>query len=114
MKRDRNGDRTYTTEQIGDWIRRYRASGLGLRAFAAQHGLSKGRLHYWVYDRRYSQLATRPTDIPQFREVKLAEGLGLADWAAEVGLSSGVAVRFSASATADWIGAVVATLQRSC
>lgn len=114
MKRDRNEYRAYSAEQIGDWIRRYRASGLGLRAFAAQHGLSKGRLHYWVYDRRYSQLATPPTAIPQFREVKLAEGLGLTNWAAEVGLSSGVAVRFSASATADWIGAVVATLQRSC
>ena len=114
MKRERNGYRTYSPEQIGDWIRRYRASGLGLRTFAAQHGLSKGRLHYWVYDRRHSQLATPPAAIPQFREVKLVEGLGLMNWAAEVGLSSGMAVRFSASATADWIGAVVATLQRSC
>jgi hypothetical protein len=114
MKRDSNEYRAYSTEQIGDWIKRYRASGLGLRAFAAQHGLSKGRLHYWVYDRRHSHLATPPAAIPRFRELKLAEGLGLTNWAAEVGLSSGVAVRFSASATADWIGAVVAALQRSC
>ena len=32
MKRDFNDNRAYTAEEIADWIARYRASGLGLRA----------------------------------------------------------------------------------
>ncbi len=114
MKHAANENRDYTLEEIGDWISRYRASGLGLGAFAAQHGLGKSRLHYWVYDKRYSRLAKPPVPVPLFQEVKLAGGLALASWAAEVSLSSGVAVRFSAAATPAWIGAVVEALRRPC
>jgi hypothetical protein len=32
-------------------IARYRASGLGLKAFALEEGLPPGRLHYWVYQK---------------------------------------------------------------
>ena len=114
MKHAANEHRDYTLEEIGDWISRYRASGLGLGAFAAQHGLAKSRLHYWVYDKRYSRLAKSSLSAPLFREVKLAGGLALSNWAAEVSLSSGVAVRFSAAATPEWIGLVVQALQRAC
>ena len=114
MKHHAHGQRAFTPEEIGDWISRYRASGLGLGAFAAQHGLAKSRLHYWVYDKRYAKLAKPALPAPLFREVKLAGGLALSNWAAEVSLSSGVAVRFSAAATPEWIGAVVQALQRPC
>jgi len=87
---------------------------MGLGAFAAQHDLSKSRLHYWVYDKRYSKLAKPAAAVPLFQEVKLAGGLALSNWAAEVSLSSGVAVRFSAAARADWIRSVVEALQRPC
>ena len=114
MKHAVNEHRDYTLEEIGDWISRYRASGMGLGAFAAQHDLSKNRLHYWVYDKRYSKLAKPPATMALFQEVKLAGGLALSNWAAEVSLSSGVAVRFSAAARADWIRSVVEALQRPC
>jgi hypothetical protein len=113
MKHDAE-HRDITPKEIGQWISRYRASGMGLGAFAEQHNLSKSRLHYWVYDKRYSKLAEPPVSAPLFREVKLAGGLALSNWAAEVRLSSGVAVRFSAAATPEWIGLVVAALQRPC
>lgn len=114
MKHNANGQRVFTPEEIGDWISRYRAGGLGLGAFAAQHGLAKSRLHYWVYDKRYAKLAKPSLPAPLFQEVKLAGGLALSSWAAEVSLSSGVAVRFSAAATPEWIGSVVQALQRPC
>jgi len=114
MKHADNGHRDYSLEEIGDWISRYRASGMGLGAFASQHNLSKSRLHYWVYDKRYAKLAKSPGTAPLFQEVKLAGGLASSNWAAEVGLSSGVVVRFSAAAPADWIRSVVEALQRPC
>ena len=114
MKRQSSECRAYSQEEIGDWISRYRGSGLGLGAFAARHGLARSRLHYWVYDKRYARLAKPPVSVPLFQEVKLAGGLALASWAAEVSLSSGVAVRFSAAATPAWIGAVVEALRRPC
>jgi len=114
MKHAANGHRDYSPEEIRDWIWRYRASGMGLGAFAARHDLSKSRLHYWVYDKRYSKLAKPPASVPLFQELKLAGGLAVSNWAAEVSLSTGGVVRFSVAASADWIGAVVEALQRPC
>jgi len=36
------------------------------------------------------------------------------DWAAEVALAGGIAVRFSASVSAEWMASVVQALQRPC
>ena len=112
MKQPSDAPRTYTREAIGDWLSRYRASGLGLRAFAAQHGLAKTRLHYWVYDQRFSKLTPPPRPAPLFQEVQLAGGVAVSPWAVAVSWSAGVAVRFSAEAKPEWIGAVVAALPR--
>jgi hypothetical protein len=114
MRQASNHYRAYTPEEIAAWISRFRASGLGLHAFAAQHRLSPNRLHYWVYDKRPSKLAKPPAPAPRFQEVKLAVGLPLAEWAAEICLSSGLAVRFSGTAAPAWIGAVVQELRRPC
>jgi hypothetical protein len=110
-----------SSEEIAALIARYRASGLGLKAFALEEGLSPGRLHYWVYQKPDGASGRRPAKRTQaavarvFQEVKLASrpewGYG---WAAEVGLPGGVAVRFSASASAQWIGSVVQALRRPC
>jgi len=107
--------------EIANIIARYRASGLGLKAFALEEGLPPGRLHYWVYQKPTGVMGRRPTQptpaaaAPVFHEVKLPSrpewGCG---WAAEVGLPGGIAVRFSSSASAQWIGSVVQSLQRSC
>jgi len=113
MKRNSNDHKSYTPEEIGGWISRYRASGMGLKAFAVQQGLSRSRLHYWVYGKRHCKFAKPVVPAPLFQEVKLA-GLPFANWAAEVSLPSGLAVRFSAAAAPAWIGAVVQQLQRPC
>ncbi len=107
--------------QIATIIARYRASGLGLKAFAREEGLPPGRLHYWIYQKPVGvtrRRLTQPTPgaaAPVFQEVKFPSrsewGCG---WAAEVGLPGGIAVRFSASASAEWIGAVVQALKRPC
>jgi hypothetical protein len=100
------------------WITRYRASGLSLKAFAQQHGLSRAQLHYWVYQK--SRVKAPPTTTvtvprPVFQEIKLGSVLATeTGWAAEVSLPTGLAVRFSATAHPHWVGAVVQTLQRPC
>jgi len=114
MKQDSNDNRAYTAEEIADWIARYRASGLGLRAFAEQHGISHSRLHYWVYDKRPRPLSPPLVPGPLFQEVRLAGSWPLANWAAEINLSSGLTVRFSAAAAPAWIGAVLEQLPRPC
>jgi hypothetical protein len=52
---------------------------------------------------------------PVFQEVKVATMLpGVVNWAAEVSLPRGLAVRFSQTAPVEWIGSVVQALQRPC
>ena len=52
---------------------------------------------------------------PVFQELKVAALVpGVGRWAAEVSLSGGLAVRFSATATPGWIGSVVEALHRPC
>ena len=121
MKRHRRGSLNASSEEIGSIIARYRASGLGLKAFAEEEGLPPGRLHYWIYEKsagvrgRGSTQPTPAVAAPVFQEVKLPcrpeWGCG---WAAEVGLPGGMAVRFSASAPAQWVGSVVQALKPPC
>jgi len=114
MKNDSRGHRTYTLDEISDWIRRYRASGLALSDFAEQHGLSRNRLHYWVYNRRFTQ-PSQPVDIaPVFQELKLTAGLPTQNWAVEISLPTGAVARFTATATPAWINSVLEALRRPC
>jgi hypothetical protein len=110
-----------SSNQIANIIARYRASGLGLKAFALNEGLPPGRLHYWIYQKPTGTTGPQPSQAtsaataPVFQEVKLPprpESNCL--WAAEVGLPGGMAVRFSGSASAEWIGSVVQALKRPC
>ena len=67
--------------QIATIIARYRASGLGLKAFALEEGLPPGRLHYWIYQKSAGASGRRPakptqaTVAPVFQEVKLPSKL---------------------------------------
>jgi hypothetical protein len=113
MKRDRDSNLNASSNEITAVLARYRASGLGLKAFALKAGLPPGRLHYWVYQK---PAKPRPGALaPVFQEVKLPPrsewGCG---WATEVALPGGILVRFSASASVEWIGSIVQTLQRPC
>ena len=110
-----------STEEIAQIIGRYRASGLGLKAFALEAGLPPGRLHYWIYQKPSGTTGQRPTLVTptataaMFQEVKVPAGPPWGGgWAAEVALPGGIAVRFSTSASAPWIGAVVQALERPC
>lgn len=119
----RHCDRSFhaSSNEIADIIARYRASGLGLKAFALEEGLPAGRLHYWVYQKPARVTGRRPSQptpaatAPVFQEVKLPSRPECGgDWAAEVGLPGGIAVRFSASASAEWMASLVQALRRPC
>lgn len=121
MKRDRDPDFDTCSNKMATVVARYRASGLGLKAFALKEGLPPGRLHYWVYQKPgwASTLGpAKPAEAsvaPVFQEVQLpARPEWGGGWVAEVGLPGGLAVRFSARASAQWIGSVVQALQRPC
>jgi hypothetical protein len=115
MRINLNGQRATAPDEMANWVSRYRASGMGLQRFAQEHGIAATRLHYWVY-RRSRPRPARPEAVrPVFQELKLAEGLPLLpNWAAEISLPEGLAVRFSAAAPPVWIGAVVQSLRRPC
>lgn len=109
MKSDSH-DREVGPQEIASWITRYRASGLSLAVFAREHGITPGRLRYWIYSK---QRRSKESPPPLFHELKLAAPVGLS-WAAEVSLAEGLSVRFSATATPAWIGLVIEALQRTC
>ena len=114
MKNDSHADRAYTPKEISGWIQRYRASGLALGSFAEQHGLSRNRLHYWVYDRRFAQPRPPVTVAPVFQELKVTAELPPQNWAAEISLATGAVARFTATATPAWIHSVLEGLRRPC
>lgn len=105
---------SYTREEISDWIRRYRASGLALGTFAEQHGLTRNRLHYWVYDRRFAQSRPPITDTPVFQELKVTAAAPTQNWAVEISLPTGAVARFTATATPVWINSVLEGLRLPC
>jgi hypothetical protein len=114
MKNDSPAHRRYTREEICDWIRRYRASDLALGSFAEHHGLSRNRLHYWVYDRRFAQPRPPVTVAPVFQELKVTAEFSPQNWAAEISLPTGAVARFTATATPAWIHSVLEGLRRPC
>ena len=114
MKNDSHPYRTYTRPEVAHWITRYRASGLGLGAFARKHGLPRGRLHYWIYGQRPTHLGQASAAPPVFQELKLAPALAVSNWAVEISLPAGPVVRFSAAASPVWMRAVVTALHRPC
>jgi hypothetical protein len=114
MKNDSHANRPYTPKEISGWIQRYRASGLGLGTFAEQHGLSRHRLHYWVYDRRFAQPRPPVAVAPVFQELKVTAGQPPQNWAVEISLPTGAVARFTATATPAWINSVLEALRRPC
>lgn len=95
------------------WVAEYRASGLGLKHFAAEHGLKAGQLHYWVYDGRKPRVVEAAA--PVFREVMLP---GVTEaritWNAEIVLPDGTIVRFDRGADVAGVSAVLGALRRPC
>jgi hypothetical protein len=61
MKDDRAPNFNASSDEIAAIIARYRASGLGLKAFALEEGLPPGRLHYWIYQKPARVSGRRPS-----------------------------------------------------
>jgi hypothetical protein len=84
-----------------------------LKQFAERHGLSAGRLHYWVYGASKSPVAK--ASEPVFQEVRLPEvAVTPRAWSAEVGLPDGTRVRLVQGTDLDWTMALVKGLRRPC
>lgn len=93
---------------------RYRASGLGLKRFAAAHGLAPGQLHYWVYAPP-GAVAHGAAVAPVFQEVRLSGSVtSPSGWAAEIMLSSGATVRLREGTAPSWAGALIQALGGPC
>lgn len=114
MTNDSPAPQAYTTDEISSWIQRYRASGLALGSFAEQHGLSRNRLHYWVYGRHHVPAPKPVGAAPVFQELKVTAELPSQNWAAEISLPTGAVARFTAMATPAWIHSVLEGLRRPC
>ncbi len=111
MKRDSNGEQLDRGAARARWVGEYRASGVGLKRFAAEHGLRPGQLHYWVYGSPKRRRA--PESVPVFREVRLAAAVPPpTPWSAEVGWSDGTTVRLVRGVDVAWVLALVEGLRR--
>jgi transposase-like protein len=85
----------------------FRKSGLTQAEFAQQQGLKLSTLHQWLY-----RSAANKKIRKHFQEIPVSSLLSPV-WAAEVALDSGLTLRLSSSARADWIGSVVGALRQS-
>ncbi len=91
-----------------EWVRRFKQSGLSLRAFSRQHGLRCGSLCSWVNKEHAAKLVSTS---PGFLELKLpAMGPERSSWVAELSYGDGKVLRISADISA----AVLEQLLRVC
>lgn len=113
MKHDQDGNGVVSRSERARWVERYRASGLGLKRFAAEYGLPPGRLHYWVYA---PPASPSPAGVaPVFQEVRLTGSLERSvGWVAEVGWPGGLTMRLREGTDAAWVGALVQALGGTC
>lgn len=113
MKSDHRNGNVVPQEERARWVKGYRESGVGLKDFAAEHGLKAGQLHYWVY--APGRVPVRGAVAPVFWEVRLEGNVAAwARWAAEVALPGGLVVRLSEGTELGWAGALVGALTRPC
>ena len=113
MKHDQDGNGAVCRSERARWVARYRASGLGLKRFAAEHGLQPGQLHYWVY--APGPVPAAEGGAPVFQEVRWTGSLTHpGGWAAEIVLSSGATVRLREGAAPGWASALIQALGESC
>jgi transposase-like protein len=92
-KRDRKGRKITPAPQRAELVAAYRASGLTMEQFAKQEGINRLTLAKWTY------LQGRRPAAPAVRFAEMKLGLPLArEWAFEVTLPSGLAVRAGSTA----------------
>ena len=112
MKNDSLAPRADTPTELANWIRRARARGVALAAFAQPHQRSPQRGPDWGDEQRRKP-ARPPKRAPAgFQELQLATGLPRSRWAVEISQPAGPVVRFSAAATPAGRSARIQTLRR--
>ncbi len=103
-----------STAERARWVERYRASGLGLKRFAAKHRLLASQLHYWTYGSRAAN-AVAPAAPGVFQEVAVpGEWKSRPAWAVEIGLPEGITVRLDGRVDVRWVGSLLDCLRRPC
>lgn len=113
VKNNQDGNGVVSAGERARWVARYRASGLGLKRFASEHGLQSGQLHYWVY--AHGSASGGATVAPVFQEVRLSGSVTSSDgWSAEVVMGRGVTVRLREGAAPAWAGALIQALSGPC
>lgn len=120
MKTENNYPPVQSSSEIRALIASFRQSGLSVGRFARKHRIPAGRLHYWLYQ-KYRPRKAEPSwndpgkdPAPVFQEMKLDPSTLIGSWAAEVNIDSKLNLRFSATADAAWIGAVIQAVRRPC
>ena len=98
-----------TRRQMTALVRQWEGSDETQAVFAQRHGLSQGKLRYWV------QRAPPPQADPvTFTPVQLREDGRLEAGRIEISLATGERLLIAAGASADLVRAVVAALRAPC
>jgi hypothetical protein len=101
--------RDETRRQMTALVRRWEGSDETQAAFAQRHGLSQGKLRYWV--QRLPPLLAAPVT---FTPVQLRDDGRPAAGGIEVSLATGERLVIAADASADLVRAVVAAVRAPC
>lgn len=88
-------------EEVAALVAEFRASGSTPREFAQLKGINLNVLRRWLEKDQQAQNGGSQEGAPQFREVQLP--VGSCSWVAEVGLVSGVSLKFAADAPAPLV-----------
>ena len=95
--------------QMTALAQRWEASGETQAVFAQRHGLTEGKLRYWL------QRAKRPHAKPvTFTPVEVRDAWRLETGTIEVALATGERLVIAAGASADLVRAVVSALRSTC
>jgi hypothetical protein len=100
--------RTYSKEQKAQWVAKYQASGLTLRAFSEQNNI--GYMSLWRWLRRSEKPVAEALAPAIFTELKLPSAGANCAWAVELTLPNGTVLRM----TKDTPPALVEPLLRVC
>ena len=98
-----------TRRQMTTLVRRWEGSDETQAVFAQRHGLSQGKLRYWV-----QRVPPPQADPVTFSPVQLRDDGPPAAGRIEVCLATGERLVIAAGASADLVRAVVAALRAPC
>lgn len=102
--------RHYTREERGDFVARFRSSGLSLSEFARRHNLKLPTLCQWI-----QQAKPGPSPAaPVFQEILLSAARPSPGWSAELTVGADLTLRLGSAATPEFLAQLIQQLRRSC